>query len=72
MDTGRYQFVNIYEERMQTEDFHAEMNEYVPLIRDFQYLEKGSELEGWLIFDVPKGSGGPIAEVGSGRGHHHY
>ena len=32
------------------------MNEYVPLIRDFHYLEEGSELKGWLIFDVPKKS----------------
>ena len=56
MDSGRYQSVNIYEARMPAEGFHAEMNEFLPLIRDFHYLEKGAELEGWLIFDVPKGS----------------
>ena len=56
MDTGRYHSVNTYEARTPTEGAHAKMNEYVPLIRDFHYLEKGSELEGWLIFDVPKGS----------------
>ena len=56
MDSGRYHSVNTYEARTPTEGVHAEMNEYVPLIRGYHYLEKGLELEGWLIFDVPKGS----------------
>ena len=56
MDSGRYRSLNVDEERMGTEEFHVQLNKYIPLIRDFHYLNRGDELEGWLIFDVPKGS----------------
>ena len=56
MDTGRYRPVNTFQARVPTDGFHAEKNVYVPLLRGSQKLEKGTELEGWLIFDVPKGS----------------
>ena len=56
MDSGRYHSVNTYEARTPTEGVHAEMNEYVPFLRGTQALEKDFQLEGWLIFDVPKGS----------------
>lgn len=56
MDTGRYHSLNTYQARVPTEGFHANKNVYVPFIRGAQEVEKGFELDGWLIFDVPKGS----------------
>ncbi len=56
MDSGRYASVNTYEVGVSTDQFHADKNEYMPLLRGYNRLEKGTELEGWLIFDVPKGS----------------
>ena len=56
MDTGRYQALDTYEVRMPTEGFHANKNLYVPFIRGSQEVERGFELDGWLVFDVPKGS----------------
>ena len=56
MDTGRYHSVNTYEVRMPTDGFHANKNVYVPFIRGTQEVEREFELDGWLIFDVPKGS----------------
>ena len=56
MDTGRYHSVNTYEVRMPTDGFHANKNVYVPFIRGTQEVERGFELDGWLVFDVPKGS----------------
>ena len=56
MDTGRHHSVNTYEARTPTEGVHAEKNVYVPFLRGTQALEKDFQLDGWLIFDVPKGS----------------
>ena len=56
MDSGRYHSVNTYEARTPTEGVHAEKNVYVPLIRGTQAWKKFQLAEGWLIFDVPKGS----------------
>ena len=55
-DSGRYHSVNTYEAGVPTESFHPEKNVYIPFIRGSQRVEKGFELDGWLIFDVPKGS----------------
>ena len=56
MDSGRYNSVNTYEAGVPTVGFHAEKNVYIPFLRGSQKLDKGFELDGWLIFDVPKGS----------------
>ena len=56
MDSGRYHSVNTYETGVPTDGFHAEKNVYVPFLRGSQVLDKGFKLDGWLIFDVPKGS----------------
>ena len=56
MDSGRYHSVNTYEAGVPTDGFHAEKNVYIPFLRGSQELDKGFELDGWLIFDVPKGS----------------
>ena len=56
MDTGRYHSVNTYESGVPTVGYHAEKNVYIPFLRGSQKLDKGFELDGWLIFDVPKGS----------------
>ncbi|MBM3925693.1 MAG: hypothetical protein FJ320_06840 [SAR202 cluster bacterium] len=34
---------------------HPSLNRYIPFVRGTQELEKGYELNGWLVFDVPKG-----------------
>ncbi len=34
---------------------HPSLNKYIPFIRGTQELEKGFELNGWIVFDVPKG-----------------
>jgi hypothetical protein len=36
-------------------DQHPNLNRYIPFIRGTQELERGFELNGWLVFDVPKG-----------------
>jgi heat shock protein HslJ len=56
LDTGRFKSVNTYEAGVPTEGFHANKNVYVPFIRGSQAVERGFELDGWLIFDVPEGS----------------
>ena len=56
MDTGRFKSVNTFEAGVPTEGFHAEKNVYIPFIRGTQAVERGFELDGWLVFDVPKGS----------------
>ena len=55
-DSGRYHSVNTYEAGVPTDSFHPVKNVYIPFIRGSQRVEKGFELDGWLIFDVPKGS----------------
>ncbi len=56
MDSGRYHSVNTYGAGVPTDGFHAEKNVYIPFLRGSQVLDKGFKLDGWLIFDVPKGS----------------
>ena len=56
MDSGRYKSVNTYEAGVPTDGFYAEKNVYIPFLRGSQKLEKDFQLDGWLIFDVPKGS----------------
>ena len=56
MDTGRFKSLNTFEAGVPTEGFHLEKNVYVPFIRGSQALKKDTQLDGWLIFDVPKGS----------------
>ena len=56
MDTGRFKSLNTFEAGVPTEGFHAEKNVYVPFLRGSQALEKDFQLDGWLVFDVPKGS----------------
>ncbi len=56
MDTGRYKSVNTFATGAPTEGFHANKNVYIPIIRGSQAVERGFELDGWMIFDVPKGS----------------
>ena len=56
MNTGRYDSINIDELRMPAGELHVDKNIYWPLIRSSQVIEGDSEMEGWLIFDVPKGS----------------
>ena len=56
MDTGRFKSLNTFEAGVPTEGFHAEKNVYVPFLRGTQALEKDFQLDGWLIFDVPRGS----------------
>ncbi len=56
MDTGRYHSVNTYEAGVPTDGFHADKNVYIPFIRGAQALKKDTQLDGWLIFDIPEGS----------------
>ncbi len=56
MDTGRFKSLNTFEAGVPTEGFHLEKNVYIPFIRGSQALKKDTQLDGWLIFDVPKGS----------------
>lgn len=54
--SGRHHSVNTYKAGMPTDRPYVERDAYIPFIRGSQRVEKGFELDGWLIFDVPKGS----------------
>ncbi len=56
MDTGRYRSINTFARGVPTEGFHANKNVYIPLIRGSQAVERGFELDGWMVFEVPTGS----------------
>ncbi len=55
-ESGRHFAVNTYQVGVHTKEFHDQKNDYSPFIRGSTRLEAGFELEGWIIFDVPKGS----------------
>ena len=56
MDTGRFHSLNTYEAGVPTDGFHENKNVYVPFLRGSQALKKDFQLDGWLVFDVPRGS----------------
>ena len=67
MDSGRYYSVNTYEAGVPTDGFHAEKNVLYPIPpRLSGCWIKGFKLDGWLIFDVPKGSVAESFKWGSG------
>ena len=66
MDSGMYFAVNTFEVGKPADGFYADKNTYVPFIRGSQDLEKGFELRGWIIFDVPKGSVAESLKWGAG------
>ena len=56
MDVGRYYAVNTHDVKVPADGFYAGKNAYVPFIRGSQELEKGFELDGWIVFEVPIGA----------------
>jgi len=56
MDTGRYFALNTAEVKVPADGFYPDKDRFTPFIRGSQELEKDFELDGWLVFDVPKGS----------------
>jgi hypothetical protein len=56
MDVGRYYAINTNDVKVPADGFYANKNAYVPFIRGSQQLEKDFELDGWIIFEVPKGA----------------
>lgn len=55
-DSGWHPGINTFEAGVPTEEFHAEQNVYIPFIRGSQRVDNGFELDGWLIFEVPRDS----------------
>ncbi|MCZ6535065.1 MAG: hypothetical protein O6914_03690, partial [Chloroflexi bacterium] len=56
MDTGRYFALNTAEVKVPADGFYPDKDRFTPFIRGSQELEKDFELDGWLVFDVPKDS----------------
>lgn len=56
LDTGRFKSVNTFARGVPSDGFHANKNVYIPIIRGIQAVERGFELDGWMVFDVPSGS----------------
>ena len=56
MDVGRYYAVNTHDVKVPADGFYANKNAYTPFIRGSQELEKDFELNGWIVFEVPKGA----------------
>ncbi len=58
MDSGRYYALNTAEVKEPATGFYsdADKESFIPFIRGAQELPKDFGLDGWIIFDVPKGS----------------
>jgi hypothetical protein len=53
---GTFKAINTAEVKQPFDsDTHPSLNRYIPFIRGTQELDKGYELNGWLVFDVPRG-----------------